>query len=59
MTAALEEQDRFLITVAGPLAEIIRNTAPITMKGAAIKAAYPLEYQQREMFWTDRPEDLN
>jgi hypothetical protein len=59
VTALQEEQDHFLTTVADPLAVLIRNTVPSTLQGAAIKAAYLLEYERHEIFRTDRPQDLN
>jgi hypothetical protein len=51
VTAVQKEQDRFLETVVDPLAETIRNMAPTTVKGVAIKTAYLRDHEPDEALW--------
>ena len=56
VTSLQKEQDRFLEEVVWPLAETIRNTAPTTIQGAAIKARYLLENENSPILGT---KDIN
>jgi hypothetical protein len=59
VTALQRERDHFLETVADPLAVLIRDTVPVTLEGAAVKAAYLIKFERNEIFRTDRPQDLD
>jgi hypothetical protein len=59
VTTAQREQQHFLDTVLFPLERTMIDTAPTTLKGVSIKAAYLLDHAQLRILDTDRPEDLD
>lgn len=56
---AVEAQDRFYENVLAPMEKIIRDTAPVTLAGIAIKAAYLLDYGDLDILNTDEPDELD
>jgi hypothetical protein len=59
VTALLEEQGRLWDEVIHPLEALIRNTTPTTLQGAAIKAAYLLEYSHVRTLEAEDTTDLD